>query len=149
MCICVKRSHLAARQKLTQHCKSTTLQLKKKNCHNLKSHGKSSHSRMPCKEVPCCPSVPGLSAPSLARHRNNRCTAAASSPVPHPAPSTPVINLLVTVAATTLSPLKDPPSEWMHKPSPQPPGSLRKQLTRELKGSQAFQRAPRAGGPPQ
>ena len=98
--------------------------------------------------MPCCPSVPGLSAPSLARHRNNRCTTAASSPVPHPAPSTHVINPLVTVAATTLSPLKDPSSEWMHKPSPQPPGSLRKQLTRELKGSRAFQRAPRAGGPP-
>ena len=40
------------------------------------------------------------------------------------------------MAATALSSLTDPLSKWMHKPSPQRPGSLRKQLTHELKSTQ-------------
>ena len=91
---------------------------------------------MLCKKGPYCPSVPGLSAASPARHRDNRGTTAASPPLPHRAPSTHVISPLVTVAATALSSLKDSSSKWVHKPSPQRPGSLRKQLTHELKSTQ-------------
>ena len=31
MCVCVYLNHIAIHQQLTQHCKSTMLQLKKKN----------------------------------------------------------------------------------------------------------------------